>query len=159
MRRIIGLLVCISAVFFVVACTQTKEIGGGVAEETVNIIVAQNMEEEFSNEPILEFSQVGESKKNNNNYAKYTKCEVSDEYIQLSIETDVNPSHVVHQIYGTNGEPLDPSLEYVDFGVAGNKVGIMYHRNKEIEGDNISFLLMNEDCPTIVKVNVDLRGY
>lgn len=159
MRRIIGLLVCISAVFFVVACTQTKEVGSGVAEKTVNVIATQNLEESSSNEPILEFSKVGERKKNDTNYAKYTKCDITEDYIQISVETDVNPTHVVQQTFDGNGDPLDPSLNYVDFGVAGNKVGIMYHRDKEIEQDSVSFLLMREDCPTIVKVNVDLREY
>ena len=42
---------------------------------------------------------------------------------------------------------------------AGDKVGIMFHRDKTVENDSVSFLLMNEDCPTIVKINVDLREY
>lgn len=159
MKRIFGLMLCICTVLFVVACTQTKEVGSGVAEEKTEVIAAQSLKEETSNEPILELSNLGEKKKNKNNYAKYTKCDISEDYVQISVETDMNPTHVVQQTFDGNGEPLDPSLNYVDFGVAGNKVGIMYHRDKAIEQDAVSFLLMREDCPTIVKVNVDLRGY
>lgn len=159
MKRIFGLMLCICTVLFVVACTQTKEVGSGVAEEKTEVIATQSLEEETSNEPILELSNVGEKTKNNYNYAKYTNCDITDEYVQVSVETDMKPTHVVQQTFDENGEPLDPSLNYVDFGVAGDKVGIMFHRDKTVENDSVSFLLMNEDCPTIVKINVDLREY